>query len=139
MEKRGVNLKMPLKIEGVSHVDTKELKQMLEEKGEDILFIDVRGPEEYVNGHIPGVPLVPMGHIPHACESMDKKAEYVFICQGGIRSFHVAKYMQQCGFENVHNFAGGMQVWDGEIAYGLENVPASYDPASLKRKADRTK
>lgn len=130
---------MPFEVQGISHVDAEELKQMLENEREDALFIDVREPDEYASGHIPGVPLVPMGNIPYACESMDTKAEYVFICRSGSRSFNVAQYMRQRGFESVHNFAGGMLAWDGDVAFGMENVPETYDPASLKRKADQKK
>lgn len=112
---------MPEIINGVSHVDAKELHRILHDPDQkDVHIIDVREPEEYAAGHIPGVPLLPMGEIPDQIEQFDKSAEYVFICRSGRRSFEVAKFFQSEGIEKVHNYLGGMLAWDQEIEQGLE-------------------
>ncbi|WP_110931650.1 rhodanese-like domain-containing protein [Paenibacillus bouchesdurhonensis] len=109
-------------IQGVSHVDTEELSAILLDSNNHAIIIDVREPEEYAQAHIPGVPLIPMGEIISYMDDLDRDREYVFVCRSGQRSFNVAKYFQQQGFDAVHNYAGGMLDWDGEIATGLENV-----------------
>lgn len=109
-------------IQGVSHIDTKELTAILQDTNNRTIIIDVREPEEYTQAHIPGVPLIPMGEIINYMDDLDPDREYVFVCRSGQRSFNVAKYFQQHGFDAVHNYAGGMLDWDGEIATGLENV-----------------
>lgn len=109
-------------IQGVSHVDTEELSAILLDSNNHAIIIDVREPEEYAQAHIPGVPLIPMGEIISHMDDLDRDREYVFVCRSGQRSFNVAKYFQQQGFDAVHNYAGGMLDWDGEIATGLENV-----------------
>ncbi|WP_055105669.1 rhodanese-like domain-containing protein [Paenibacillus ihumii] len=121
-------------IQGVSHIDTKELKDILQDSGNRTIIIDVREPEEYMQAHIPGIPLIPMGEIISYMDDLDPDREYVFVCRSGQRSFNVASYFQQRGFSSVHNYAGGMLGWDGEIATGLENViEHPLDPKKLER------
>lgn len=112
---------MPQMIEGVSHIDTTELHDLLE-SNKDVYIIDVREPDEYTEGHIAGVPLIPMGDIPNVAGELDPSAEYVFICRSGRRSFEVAKFLQKQGFAHVHNYAGGMLAWDDEMTAGPEHV-----------------
>lgn len=121
-------------IQGVSHIDTEELAEILQDSGSRTIIIDVREPEEYIEAHIPGVPLIPMGEIVGFMDEFDKDREYVFVCRSGQRSFNVAKYFQQSGFDAVHNYAGGMLDWDGDVASGLEKVIVHpFDPAKLER------
>jgi len=105
---------MPHKIEEVSHLDWQELKDLLEDQNRTAVVIDVREPEEYEAAHIEGLPLIPMGDIIDWTEKLDPEKEYVFVCRSGRRSFEVAKYFQNNGFSNVHNFAGGMLSWANE-------------------------
>jgi rhodanese-related sulfurtransferase len=126
-------------IEGIPHLDAEELHHWLADPSkEGVYVIDVREPHEYAAGHIPGVPLIPMGHIPEVVEKLDKDAKYVFICQGGVRSLQVAKYLQHHGFSNVYNFKGGMSAWDKEVRFGDEHIVASdlTEMSQLRRKKE---
>jgi rhodanese-related sulfurtransferase len=105
---------MAERIENISHLDWRELKEALEDTDRAAIVIDVREPEEYEEAHISGLPLIPMGDIIDWTERLDPEREYVFVCRSGRRSFEVAKYFQNNGFANVHNFAGGMLSWAGE-------------------------
>jgi rhodanese-related sulfurtransferase len=109
-------------IHGVSHVDADELLQILNDKERAVVVIDVREPHEYMAGHIPAVPLIPMGEIAEYADEMDKEREYVIVCRSGQRSLNVARYFQELGFEHVHNYEGGMLAWDKEMADGPEHV-----------------
>lgn len=110
---------MAQEIEGVRQIDAAELKQLLEDNP-GLIFIDVREPEEYTAGHIPGVPLIPMNTIPSRMAELDKDAPYVFICRSGNRSHQVSKYLQMNGFTNVTNFMGGMLSWKHDVKQGME-------------------
>jgi rhodanese-related sulfurtransferase len=77
--------------------------------------IDVRTLEEYNEGHIPGVPLLPMQEVMEWVNELDKGQDYVIICRSGNRAQRVAEYLKQNGVEKVSNFDGGMLIWDGEI------------------------
>lgn len=123
-------------IGGISHINTEELNQMLQDPNNQTLIIDVREHDEYLEFHIPGLPLVPMNEIAQYVDEMDKSREYVFVCRSGKRSYEVAKYFQLSGFDQVHNYAGGMLDWDYEIASGPDNIVTTFDLKSLERKRD---
>lgn len=121
-------------IEGVSHIDADDLKQLLDESKGNVYVIDVREPEEYTEGHIPGIPLLPMGDVPDLIEQFDKEAEYVIVCRSGRRSLEVAKFFQNEGIPKVHNYLGGMLEWNFETNTGLEHVVTEFSMNSIERK-----
>lgn len=124
-------------IDNVSHVDWRELKQILSNPSSPILVVDVRELEEYEAAHIPGIPLVPMSEIVDVVDRFDKDREYVLVCRSGRRSLEVAKFFQANGIERVHNFKGGMLSWieeGNETAQGPEHVVKDYTPEHLERK-----
>lgn len=90
-----------------------ELKRILAEG--QIQVIDVRTPEEYAEGHIPGVPLKPMQDVAEWMDELDPNKSYVFVCRSGNRSQRVAEFLQSNGFPHVGNYHGGMLIWDGEL------------------------
>ncbi|MER2108303.1 MAG: rhodanese-like domain-containing protein [Solibacillus sp.] len=120
-------------IEGISHVDAARVKEILA-KGEDIYVMDVRELEEYTEGHIPGIPLLPKGEVPGVIEQFDKDAEYIIVCRSGRRSLDVAKLFQQEGISKVHNYLGGMLEWPYEVATGPEHVIEQFSMTQLKQK-----
>jgi rhodanese-related sulfurtransferase len=127
---------MSHEVEGIPHLDSKELQDILSDQANRTILIDVREPEEYDAGHIGTIPLIPMGEIADYIERFDRSREYVFVCRSGRRSLEVAKFFRNSGFERVHNFAGGMLGWDGEVVYGPENVLTEFNAEQLERKRD---
>lgn len=123
-------------IEGVSHVDVRELKEILDNVDHAAIVLDVREVEEYEAGHIPGIPLLPMGEIPDVIDQFDRNREYIFVCRSGRRSLEVAKFFQNNDIAKVHNFLGGMLKWDGELAFGQEHVITEFHPEQLERKSE---
>lgn len=106
------------KLDGIEQINSKQLKEIWEDPDSDMNLIDVREVHEYVAGHIPGVPLIPMMTIPQHVSQMDKQKAYVFICRSGQRSQQVALYLKSLGFSKVYNYIDGMIGWEGDIAYG---------------------
>ena len=104
--------------DGIPQWDYEEIEKHLDD--ESITFVDVREPDEYDEGHIPGVPLLPMGEIPDHIDRMDKDKTHVFICRSGGRSQKVARYVNEQGLERAINFDGGMLSWEGEKQSGEE-------------------
>lgn len=107
-------------IDGINQISAKELQEILDTKDKNIKIIDVREPEEYISGHIPGVPLIPMNQIPSKLGELEPAEEYIFICRSGNRSHMVAKFLKDNGIENVTNFNGGMLSWSGAIKQGMD-------------------
>jgi rhodanese-related sulfurtransferase len=116
--------------DGIKQVDKEELKNILSVKDPKQIVIDVREPDEYDAGHIPGVPLAPMHTIPNLVEGFDNDKEYTFVCRSGNRSQNVSLFLKEQGIENVANFDGGMLDWDGETSAGPETEIKS--PEELK-------
>ncbi|AST97159.1 rhodanese-like domain-containing protein [Shouchella clausii] len=108
--------------DGIVQLSTEEMKSFLINKADEPIIIDVREVEEYENGHLPGVPLIPMNEIPSMVAGMDQSKSYVLVCRSGRRSQNTALYLKEQGFSNVRNYEGGMLAWDGELEYGQEWV-----------------
>jgi molybdopterin/thiamine biosynthesis adenylyltransferase/rhodanese-related sulfurtransferase len=77
------------------------------------LFVDVREPDEWEEGHIPGALYTGRGRLEQRIEGLvpDKGRELVVYCSGGSRSAFAAKALGDLGYENVVNLAGGFTDW----------------------------
>jgi sulfur-carrier protein adenylyltransferase/sulfurtransferase len=78
--------------------------------------LDVREPDEYEQGAIPGSIHIPRGHLEGQVEGKlpDKDAPIIVLCASGFRSAFAAKTMQDLGYTNVVNLAGGFNKWKDE-------------------------
>ena len=56
-----------------------------------------------------------MRQIPSAIEDLDPAQEVIVICHHGIRSRHVAHYLESRGFTRVINLRGGIDAWAREL------------------------
>lgn len=118
--------------EGVEQINVEELKNILKDESDATIVIDVREPSEYTEGHIPGVPLLPMREVPELIDEIDKEKHYILVCRSGNRSQHTALYFKDHGIQHVKNFAGGMLAWDSEVETGMEKLVQ--DAKDLYRK-----
>jgi len=92
---------------------TEEVLQRLKNK-DDIEIVDVREPEEWEAGRIPGVKHIPLGEIPIRLNEIDPKKETILVCRSGNRSGKAAEFLTQKGY-NVVNMRGGMLDWTGDV------------------------
>lgn len=74
--------------------------------------LDVREPFEYVNGHVPGAGLMPMGQVPQRMAELPRDQQVYVICQSGNRSLTVTNYLRSAGYDAV-SVAGGTGGWIG--------------------------
>jgi len=81
---------------------------------EPIHIIDVRQPEEVATGIIPGAINIPLGLLEFRMHELDKKKEYVIVCQAGGRSMRASQFLASQGFQ-VINMNGGMNEWTGDF------------------------
>ena len=76
------------------------------------VVIDVREPEEYASGHVPGARLMPLGRLAqHLAEVPAGQRVYV-ICASGNRSKVGADLLARAGIDAV-SVAGGTSGWQG--------------------------
>jgi len=88
------------------------LKDRLAEGGaEPLCLLDVREPWEYAHCHLEGAQLMPMASIPSRLAELPKDRDIVVICHHGGRSQQVALFLEQSGFDRVHNLQGGVHAW----------------------------
>ena len=78
-------------------------------------LLDVRTPEEYRGGHIPGSRNIPLQTIDNVSTVVENKdtALYVY-CQSGARSRQAAGLLKQMGYTNVNNI-GGIAAYAGKV------------------------
>ena len=91
-----------------------ELKQKIDAK-EDFFLLDVREPNEFQIGQIPGSTLIPLGEVPQRVSEIPRDKEIIVHCKMGGRSAKAAAFLRQQGFTNVKNLKGGILDWSDKI------------------------
>jgi rhodanese-related sulfurtransferase len=76
-----------------------------------IVIIDVREPDEYAEGRIPGATLIPLGELASRTDEVPTDVPVVMVCRSGNRSAQAVQILQKAGFTNIHNMTGGMNAW----------------------------
>ncbi|MGH9901788.1 MAG: rhodanese-like domain-containing protein [Pyrinomonadaceae bacterium] len=84
-------------------------------RGDELLLIDVREPEEYLLAHIEDARLVPLSKFNEWAGALDPAQEIVVVCHHGMRSAQVCDFLARQGFEKLHNLAGGIDRWSREV------------------------
>ena len=97
----------------ISEVDTASAERLI---ADGSLVLDVREPDEYDQGALPGVVHIPRGHLEAQVEGklLDKTKPVVVYCAGGVRSAFAAKTLQELGYTDVVSMAGGFGKWKDE-------------------------
>jgi rhodanese-related sulfurtransferase len=73
-------------------------------------LIDVREPDEYTAGHVPGAVLVPLATVPERLDDVPSEGPVYVICAKGGRSMRAAEFYRTQGIDAV-NVAGGTSAW----------------------------
>ena len=85
------------------------------ENDPSIQVIDVRTPDEYLRGHIPGCLNVPVDRIGEITKVVpDRDAKLFVYCLSGSRSAFACDAFVRLGYGNVTNI-GGIAQWNGAI------------------------
>jgi len=81
-----------------------------------VTFLDVREPDEYEQGAVPGALHIPRGQLEFAVEGrvLDKEAPLVVYCAGGVRSAFAVKTLGEIGYTDVVSVIGGFNRWKDE-------------------------
>lgn len=75
----------------------------------DAIVLDVRQPNEWDLGTLPGSTLISMGEIVDRLSELDTGRAVLCVCRSGARSAQVASYLTTAGFTRVANMAGGVK------------------------------
>jgi rhodanese-related sulfurtransferase len=88
----------------IREISAGELSTVLERGG---AVIDVREPDEYREGHVPGAQLIPLASVPESLEAFRKAVPVYVVCMSGGRSMRACEFLHGAGITNVVNVAGG--------------------------------
>jgi molybdopterin/thiamine biosynthesis adenylyltransferase/rhodanese-related sulfurtransferase len=98
----------------IVELDTAQSQARIDAGG--VVVLDVREPDEFEQGAIPGALHIPRGHLESQVEGRipDKSAFVLIYCAGGVRSAFAARTMQELGYTDVASMAGGFGRWKDE-------------------------
>ncbi len=98
----------------IREVDTARADELRRAPG--AIVLDVREPDEYEQGAVPGSLHIPRGTLETTIEMKvpDHDTPLVVICAGGTRSAFAAKTLEQLGYSDVVSVAGGFNRWKDE-------------------------
>jgi sulfur-carrier protein adenylyltransferase/sulfurtransferase len=100
-------------------ITAEELRQEMNEKGSDLVLIDVREPHEWEIAHIEGARLIPLGQLPERLGELDGHTEIVTHCHHGARSMKALALLKGAGFSKVRSLAGGIDAWADRVEVGM--------------------
>ena len=82
---------------------------------EGAVLLDVRSPQEYQEGHIPGSKNVPLQQLDKVEEVTENKDTVLYVyCHSGARSRQAVSLLKHMGYTNVHNI-GGIAAYSGKV------------------------
>ncbi|WP_420453042.1 molybdopterin-synthase adenylyltransferase MoeB [Ilumatobacter sp.] len=114
----------------ITEVDTSSAESRI---ADGALVLDVREPDEYAEGALPGAVHIPRGHLEAQVEGklLDKEAPVVVYCAGGVRSAFAVQTMEELGYTGAVSMDGGFGRWKDE---GRDwKTPASLNPEQANR------
>src|ERR1700674_1641834 len=74
------------------------------------VFLDVRNPDEYEAGHVPGAKLIPLGELAARQDEIPDGDPLYVICASGVRSLTATTALVGAGYHAV-SVAGGTKGW----------------------------
>jgi rhodanese-related sulfurtransferase len=85
--------------------------QALRLAGEDLVFLDVRTPEEFASGRVPGAINIPVRQLPERLAELGKGDRLVVYCERGPRATAAAQTLSRAGYTDVSLMTGDMAGW----------------------------
>jgi rhodanese-related sulfurtransferase len=93
-------------------ITQRELMQQLD-RNDPPMIVDVRRPDEFAAGHVPGARNIPHNEIAARLHELGGKQheEVVVYCESGRRAAIAQGILEQAGFTQVRHLEGDMQSW----------------------------
>jgi rhodanese-related sulfurtransferase len=97
---------------------------------EQQFLLDVRNPDEWESGHLPGATLIPLPELRTRVDELPKDKEIIAYCRSGQRSYFACRFLSQLGYQ-VRNLAGSYfylaaRLRLKEILHPKERVPTAF-------------
>jgi thiosulfate sulfurtransferase len=75
------------------------------------LFVDIRDPRSYLQGHIPGAIHLNDGNVQGFLQNTAKNQPVIVYCYHGNSSLGATAFLIENGFTNVASMSGGFEAW----------------------------
>ncbi|MCX6054786.1 MAG: rhodanese-like domain-containing protein [Chloroflexi bacterium] len=77
-------------------------------------ILDVREPSEWIQFHIAGAKLIPLGELPNRLNEVPKDQTVVVVCRTGHRSAQGRDILLNAGYTHVTSMTGGLTEWQAQ-------------------------
>ena len=102
----------------IDEVSPEELARRLDDDAVDV--IDIRDPESFEAGHVPGAVNLRPPEIEVAAKEREWADEVVVACYYGKSSVRVAQFLDAATDADAASMAGGFEAWEGPVESGGE-------------------
>jgi rhodanese-related sulfurtransferase len=99
-------------------------------KDQSLFVLDVRTPEEFAAGHVPGAVNVPYDQVASRLAEIPKNKDVVLYCRSGRRTELAGEALKANGYTKLEHLQGDMQAWlkDGRPVEGADATGAAKSP-----------
>lgn len=99
--------------EETAKVDQPTLLKRINGADSSLVILDVRTPEEFAAGHVPGAINIPYTHLPARISELPDAADkdIVVYCATGVRAERAASRFRENGFTRLLHLDGDMKQW----------------------------
>ncbi|MGM0471771.1 MAG: CoA-disulfide reductase [Bacillota bacterium] len=122
----------------------------LDEIDDDAILLDVREEAETKLGRLEGSINIPLNQLRERLDELDRNRQIIVYCATGLRSYLAVRILQQHGFENARNLAGGYKLYsevrkdeqeiiDQSTTPRREKLASISTPAESKHVKDKIK
>ncbi len=102
------------------HINAESTRSLLD--AGDATLVDIRDPQSFAAGHIPGARHLDNNNLPDFLAEADPDRAVVVCCYHGNSSQGAAAFLVERGFEEVYSLDGGIEGWKG-AAYPVTTAP----------------
>jgi len=127
LHRYGMIAREVVRVEEYQDISAERLREYMGRHHEnEYLLVDVRQPDEYRQGHIPGAVLIPLGQIPERMDELPVDRDIIFYCRSGKRSQGAALFTGSRPYVagTVFNLVGGILAWEGQVVSGTPDLRA---------------
>lgn len=83
---------------------------------EDVFLLDVRTPDEFALGSLPGAVNIPLDQIRDRMTEIPKDKMVYTFCAVGLRGYLAYRILAQHGYEQLRNLSGGLKTYQAAVA-----------------------